>query len=233
MQPSDIPSQVLSEVFQAIADRHETDVAKLDRSKITEEEFMAALAFTQGAPLIDADDLSESVLTCCQSFSGDLDLDALADYRFVPVAKRGRTLLAISSCPWDAMTREIISSYFPQCSRVRFVLASSKILTEILDRLKGANAKDVSVAGYTPKSTPIPRAVIPQPPAPVAIQQPPARGQTPAGTPTDQTPPSEQVSNGQKLQTQSLLTSEDATYLFNVLAQEASRLLQRRQRKSL
>lgn len=231
MQPSDIPSQLLHEVYQAIADRYETDVAKLDRSKISEEEFMAALAFTQGAPLVEAEDISESLLTCCQSLSGDLDLNALADYKFVPLAKRGRTLLAISSCPWDAITREIISSYFPQCSRVRFVLASSKILMELLERLKGANAKDAPVAGCTPN--PMSRCVIPQPPTPVPIQQPSAPSQAPAETPIDQTAPSEPASNGQKLQAQSLLTPEDATYLVNILAQEASRLLQRRQRKSL
>jgi hypothetical protein len=235
MKPSDIPSQVLHEVYQAIADRHETDVARLDRTAISQEEFMAALAFTQGAPLIEADEISEPLLACCQLLSGDLDLDALADYKFVPLAKRGRTLLAISSCPWDAMTKEIISSYFPQCSRVCFVLASSKILMEILDRLKGANAKDVPVAGYTLKPTPVARVVIPQPPDPVPIQQPrsPKADEAPAALPMDQTVPSGQVSNGQKLQTQSLLTPEDATYLVNILAQEASRLLQRRQRKSL
>lgn len=230
----DIPSQVLNEVYQALADRHETDIAKLDRAKVSEEEFMAALAFTQGAPLIEANDINESLLTCCQALSRDLDLDALMDYKFVPLANRGQTLVAISTSPWDAMTTEIISSYFPHCSRVRFVLISPKSMTEVFNRLKGANPHDAQVAGYTPK----PRPAIPQPPAPVQQPSVPTAGQ-PAGTPTDQTiptsvpTPTTPASVGQEMPSQSLLTSEEATCLVNILVQEANRLLQRRQRKSL
>lgn len=228
----DIPSQVLNEVYQAIADRHETDIAKLDRTKVSEKEFMAALAFTQGAPLIEADDINESLLTSCQALSRDLDLDALMDYKFVPLANCGQTLVAISSCPWDAMTTEIISSYFPQCSRVRFVLISPKSIMEIFNRLKGANPNDARVAGYMPK----PRPAIPQPPAPVQQPPVPTTGQ-PAGTPTDQTiptsvpAPTTPASIGQKMPVQNLLTPEETTYLVNILVQEANRLLQRRQRK--
>ena len=242
MQSADIPSQILKEVYQAIADRHETEPDKVDRTKVSEDEFMAALAFTHGAPLIEAGDINESLLACCRALSRDLDPDALMDYKFVPLAKPGQALVAISSCPWDPMTTEIISSYFLHCSRVRFVLISPKNLTEIFHRLKAASPKDGPVAGYTPKpAPPMPRPVIPQPAPQVATQPLSAKpGPAPAVAPTAQTatarlqPSPASAPSGPEIPeipAQCLLTPEEVACLINVFVQEANRLLQHRQRK--
>ena len=49
----DIPPQTLNDVYKTIAQRHETEPAKLPREKIEEDEFMAALAYNRGSPSLN------------------------------------------------------------------------------------------------------------------------------------------------------------------------------------
>jgi hypothetical protein len=171
----DIPPQTLNDVYKTIAQRHETEPAKLPREKIEEDEFMAALAYNRGSPLIEPQDLSEDLIGMCRQSSRELDPRGMAEYRFVPLTIRGQTLLVISSCPWDPMMVEVISGYFPQCSQVRFALTSPQTLGQLLSQLQGEVS--APMAGYTsgkpaaptrpliPTAPPPPKAAAPAPPA--------------------------------------------------------------------
>lgn len=183
MNIQDIPPQTLNDVYKTIAQRHETEPAKLTKDKIEEDEFMAALAYNRGSPLIEPQDLSEELLGMCRQSSRELDPRGMAEYKFVPLTIRGQTLLVISSCPWDPMMVEVISGYFPQCSQVRFALTSPQTLGQLLSQLQGE--VPAPMAGYTsgrpgtptrPLSTtaPPPKATVPAPPPP---------GPAPAGIP--------------------------------------------------
>ena len=62
MKGADIPSQTLAEVYQAIAERRGTSPAALDKQSVSEAEFMAALAYVLGTPLIEVDDRGMAAL---------------------------------------------------------------------------------------------------------------------------------------------------------------------------
>ena len=242
MKTSDIPAQVLNEVFKTIAQMHDTDPSKLVKDQVSEDEFMAALAYNQGSPLIDTADLTDELIAMCRICSRELDPAGMAEYRFVPMTSRGQTLLVVSSCPWDPMMVEVISGYFPQCSQVRFALASPQTLGELLGKLK--NEPMGAVAGYSAaKPVAPPRAIQPPiqppvaPPTPKPVTQ-PVTGPTPtqpqiariappsapkpvAPLATPATPVTAVVDPG-------LLTSEEVAYLLTLVVQEGNKMLLRK-----
>lgn len=227
MKTADIPVRIFAEACEAIAGRRGN--AEFDRATIPEEELMAALAYLQGFPLIEIPDINETLLAHCRALARDLDPAALEDYGFVPLAVRGRNLVAISRCPWDPITVEIISSYFPQCPRIRFALTSPENLAAIISRLAGTAVAGTATAGRAPDSVP-----------PSSQQTQPAKFPTtaaaspdhrdPAVTPDPAPGPAQSPPNpaaaGQ-------LTTEEVTHVFNVLAQEITRVRQRGGRKQL
>ena len=247
----DIPPQTLNDVYKTIAQRHETEPAKLTREKIEEDEFMAALAYNRGSPLIEPQDLSEDLIGMCRQSSRELDPRGMAEYRFVPLTIRGQTLLVISSCPWDPMMVEVISGYFPQCSQVRFALTSPQTLGQLLSQMQGEVS--APMAGYTsgkpaaptrpliPTAPPPPKAAAPAPPP--TGPAPPAAGPGPAGIPpvtTAGAPPAPKYAQPPK-PAESLkpvpgapgadagsLSQDDVNYLMNLLLQEANKLLARK-----
>ena len=248
MKTSDIPAQVLNEVFKTIAQMHDTDPSKLVKDQVSEDEFMAALAYNQGSPLIDTDDLTEELIAMCRVCSRELDPAGMAEYRFVPMTSRGQTLLVVSSCPWDPMMVEVISGYFPQCSQVRFALASPQTLGELLGKLK--NEPMSAVAGYSAaKLVAPPRAIqppvqppttVPQPPKPIA---PPVTGPTPsvpnqpslpqtariapptAPKPAATVPPAAPVTTSVD---PGMLTPDEVAYLLTLVVQEGNKMLLRK-----
>lgn len=218
MNAADIPSQTLAEVYQAIAERRGTGPAALDKQSVNEAEFLAALAYVLGVPLIETEDLTDALLSDCRSLAAELETDALRDYQIVPLARRGETLIVISSCPWDPITAEVLLGYFQPCSQVKFVLAGPACLRELLNRLKPAEQKDAVSAGYVPKpchATPIvmppgtKSADLPKATAPLAPSNVPPKANEP------------------------LLTPEDVTHLMNFLAGEIHRLVQQKLQRSL
>jgi hypothetical protein len=248
MNSQAIPPQTLNEVYKTIAQRHEIDPAKLTKDQIDEDEFMAALAYNRGSPLIEPQDLSEELVGMCRQSSRELDPKGMAEYKFVPLTIRGQTLLVISSCPWDPMMVEVISGYFPQCSQIRFALTSPQTLGQLLNQLQGEAASPM--VGYTSArpvaplrpliqtAAPAPaKAPVPPPPptgpAPAsALPQIPAITIQPSGAPPTpkyvQPPkPVEAVKSPLAIDS-GLLSQEDISYLANLLIQEANTLLARK-----
>jgi Type II secretion system (T2SS), protein E, N-terminal domain len=249
--PQDIPPQTLNEVFKTIAQRRDVDVSKVGRDSVDEEEFLAALAFNQGSPLIEECDLTEELLSLCRQHARELDPKGMAEYKFVPMSIRGQTLLVVSSCPWDPMMVEVISGYFPQCSQVRFALTSPVTLTQLLHQMQGEDA--TPMAGYTTSQTtaavrPVAptRLMAPNPPAvppptapkpqPKAVVPPPPTGPCPSAGPVPPPlpPPSRTIPRPPEAARSSaptdvnLLTTEDTTYLINLVVQEANKILARK-----
>ena len=140
MNTTDIPSQTLQEVYQAIAERRGESPAALDRQSVNEAEFMAALTYVLGIPLIEARPHGSAVRRL-RPLTAELETAALMEYKFVPLARRGETLVVISSCPWDPITAEVLLGYFQQCPHVKFALASPQCLQELFDQLKHSEAK--------------------------------------------------------------------------------------------
>jgi hypothetical protein len=248
----DIPPQLLSDVLKIIAEHRGIEQGKLAKDKIEEDEFMAALAFKEGAPLIESGDLTSEVVSLCQQASRELDPRGMAEYKFVPVASRGQTLLAISSCPWDPMMVEVISGYFPHCSHVRFAIASPHTLNLLLGKLQGDAPE--AVAGYTPaKPTAPPRPLVaPMPPAMTAAAPktptPPPAAPAPAAPPATSAsaappapkypqpaPPARQPEPHRPaalevpaIQGSGPLTQEEVIYLVNLVVQEANKIIARK-----
>lgn len=245
MKTSDIPAPVLSEVFKTIAQLHNTSEAKMPKDSIPEEEFMAALAHNLCAPLLEDADLTTETVELCRQCSRELDPVGMAEYRFVPMVIKGQTLLSISSCPWDPMMVEVCLGYFPQCTAVRFVLASPQTLTNLLSRLK--NEPITNIGGYStakpvaapkPISPPITAPVI-APPKPfepsVSPVKPPVS--TPALTPSVPVPrpviaPQSIIAEPPTATAPAaeMLTAEDISYLLTVLVTEGNKLLARRRK---
>ncbi len=243
----DIPPQLLSDVLKTIAEHRGIEPAKLAKEKIEEDEFMAALAFKEGAPLIESGDLTGEIIALCQQASRELDPRGMAEYKFVPVANRGQTLLVISSGPWDPMMVEVISGYFPHCSHVRFAIASPHTLSLLLGKLQGESP--VAMAGYTPaKPAPPPRPLVaPMPPAMTAaapkVPTPPAAAPAPVAPPVSSAatappapPPVSRQPEPHKpatievpaIQGSGLLTREEVTYLVNLVVHEANKIIARK-----
>ena len=226
-----LPPQTLSEVYRTIAQRHEIDPAKLPKDKIEEDEFMAALAYNKGSPLVESGDLTEEMVSMCQQSSRELDPKGMAEYKFVPMTIRGQTLLVISSCPWDPMMVDVISGYFPQCSQVRFAIASPRTLEHLLAKLQGE--APAPVAGYAPAQPVAPSRPLmppaPPSPAPPAPSAPPKAPLPPPPTPKCSPPskPAEAAKQATAAE-DGLLSPEDATYLANLWLQEANRLVARK-----
>lgn len=240
MNIQDIPPQTLNDVYKTIAQRHETEPAKLTKDKIEEDEFMAALAYNRGSPLIEPQDLSEELLGMCRQSSRELDPRGMAEYKFVPLTIRGQTLLVISSCPWDPMMVEVISGYFPQCSQVRFALTSPQTLGQLLSQLQGEGP--APMAGYTsgrpgtptrPLSTtaPPPKATVPAPPppgpAPAGIPPITIAGAPPVPKYAQPPKPAElpKPVQGAFGADAGSLSQEEVNCLINLLLQEANKLL--------
>ena len=240
MNVQDIPPQTLNEVYNTIAQRLEVDLPKLTKDSIDEAEFMAALAYNQGSPLIDENDLTESLVTLCKQSARELDPKGMAEYKFVPLTIRGQTLLVISSCPWDPMMVEVISGYFPQCTQVRFALTSPQTLASLLALIQGEALPSPAVAGYIAKPVaPQPRAVLPSA-RPTSTAQPPAQAPRPSNITTGPTPQKQEV---QSIQTSrppttttvdiGQLSPEEATYLINLVVQEGNKILVRKRSTKL
>ena len=157
MSTAGIPSQILNEAYQAIAERREVNPAALDRCTVDEAELMAALAYVLGLPLVEPADLTESWLTDCNQLAAELETAALMEYRFVPMARRGEILSVISSNPWDPIATEVLLGYFQQCTQVKFALASPQCLQKLLDHLRQAETgtQASAGAGYTPRPMPV------------------------------------------------------------------------------
>jgi hypothetical protein len=230
---ADIPSQTLAEVYQAIAERRGANLTALDKQNVNEAEFMAALAYVLGTPLIETEDLTEALLSDCRAVAAELETDALRDYQIAPLARRGDALIAISSCPYDPIIAEVLLGYFRPCSQVKFVLASPACLRELLNRLKLAEQKEIVSVGYVPKSSPAKTAVplrghsdatpIVMPPGAKSADLPKAIAPlAPSRVSSDPSVEDPQQAN------QPLLTSEDVTRLMNVLAGEIHRLAQQK-----
>ena len=251
MNTAEIPSQILNEAYKAIADRREVRPAALDRQTVEEPEFLAALAYVLGIPLVEKADLTQALLADCGQLAAELETAALMDYKFVPLARRGETLVVISSRPWDPITTEVLLGYFQQCSQIKFALASPQCLQELFDYLKQAEAKtqETAVAGYTPKPLPA-KTIISEPPGAVAPSAIPPAARTGERTPADSivmppgakppaaataAPPAATTINSpaQADRGSPILTLEDITHLINVLAMEIQRLAQQRRRRSL
>jgi hypothetical protein len=218
MNAADIPSQTLAEVYQAIAERRGAGLTALDKQSVNEAEFMAALAYVLGVPLIEVEDLTDALLSNCRPLAAELETDALRDYQIVPLARRAETLIVISSCPWNPITAEVLLGYFQPCSQVKFVLASPACLRELLNRLKPAEQTDIVSAGY-----------VPQPCHATPIVMPP--GTKSADLPKATAPLA--PSNVPQKPNEPLLTPEDVTRLMNVLAGEIHRLVQQKSQRSL
>lgn len=248
MNTADIPSQTLHEVNQAIAERRGVSSAALDRQSVNEPEFMAALAYVLGIPLVEAEDLTDALLSDCRALTAELETAALIEYKFVPMARRGETLIVISSSPWDPITAEVLLGYFQQCPHVKFALASPQCLQELLNQLKLSEAKHPLAAGYVPKPLPA-KTAIPQPPPSIAppsghvnisapaltpVAMPPG-ARTPTAVKSAIGPPAASAISGSSVPTQAIamLTQEDIAHLLNVLAAEIQRLVQQKSRQSL
>jgi hypothetical protein len=259
MNTAEIPSQTLNEAYHAIAERREVNPAALDRQTVDEAEFMAALAYVLGIPLVEPADLTEGLLAECGILTAELEPAALMEYKFVPLARRGETLVVISSCPWDPITTEVLLGYFQQCSQIKFALASPQCLQALFDHLQKAQARNQvpAAAGYVPKPLPAKGMIAQSPGAAPASAVAPAAGieeRTPSvvmppGTrppvaatiPASKVPPATApaaVATGigspaQPAGGAPLLTQEDIAHLINVLALELQRLLQQKTRRSL
>lgn len=235
MNTTSIPQHILSLVRNAVAERNQMDISKVVMDKVSEEEFLAALAYVQGIPLFEADDICEESLTECRRIVENLEVDALADYGFAPIAIRGQTIVVVSRAPWDPDLAEVIGSYFLQCSRVRYILASPAVLSSLFAQLKGTASKETPKAGYVPRGA-VPKApvpTIPTPSAPTAtkptptVPTPPRTGTAPVTVPTPaKTGPVAPVP-GQP----SILTTEETVYLLNILVAEANKLLRQKSGK--
>jgi MshEN domain len=221
MTNAEIPRQTLSEAHQAIAERRGSNAAALDRESIGESEWTAALAYVLGIPLVETEDLNDAFLGECRALTAELETEALMDYQFVPLSRRGDTLIAISSCPWDATTTEVLLGYFQQCARVKFALASPACVRALLERLKAAEPKPTPARSPTQSATP---------PAPVVLP-PGARGTKNPDAPKPPAPPAPRSASPQN--DDAWLTSEDVTRLMNVLAAEIHRLAQQKSPRSL
>lgn len=238
MNAADIPNQTLADVYQAIAERRGASPATLDKQSVNEAEFMAALAYVLGVPIIETEDLTDALLSDCRPLAAELETDALRDYQIVPLARRGETLVVISSCPWDPITAEVLLGYFQPCSQVKFVLASPACLRELLNRVKPAEQKDTVSAGYVLKPSPA-KAAIPL----SSTSIPTLRGHAdttpivmPPGTKSADLPKATAPlapGNAPQKANEPLLTPEDVTRLMNVLAGEIHRLLQQKSQRSL
>ena len=251
MNTAEIPSQTLKEAYNAIAERREVSSAALDRQTVDEPEFLAALAYVLGIPLVEKADLTQALLTDCGQLAAELETAALMEYKFVPLARRGEALVVISSSPWDPITTEVLLGYFQQCPQIKFALASPQCLQELFDYLKQAEAKtqETAVAGYTPKPLPA-KTIISEPPgafAPPAIapaartgERTPAAsivmppGAKPPAAAATAAPPATAISGPAPAGCGSpVLTQEDIAHLINILAVEIQRLVQQRTRRSL
>lgn len=217
MTNAEIPRQTLSEAHQAIAERRGGNAAALDRESIGELEWTAALAYVLGIPLVETEDLNDAFLAECRALTAELETDALMDYQFVPLSRRGDTLIAISSCPWDATTTEVLLGYFQQCARVKFALASPACVRALLERLKAAEPK------ATPARSPTASAPVVLPPGMRATKN--------SDSPETSAPSAPHSASPQNDDPR--LTSEDVTGLMNVLAGEIHRLTQRKSPRSL
>lgn len=221
MTDAEIPTHILREAHQAIAERRGTNAATLDKESVSESELMSALAYVLGIPLVETEDLNEAFLSECRALTAELETDALMDYQFVPLSRRGDTLVAISSRPWDATTTEVLLGYFQQSARVKFVLASPACLRALLERLKAAEPRPTRALAPTQSTT-----------APAPVVLPP--GARAAKYPDASKTPVPIVARGVSPQNdQPLLTSEDVTHLVNVLAGEIQRLTQQKAQRSL
>ena len=248
MNTAEIPSQTLNEAYNAIAERREVSPAALDRQTVDEPEFLAALAYVLGIPLVEKADLTQALLADCGQLAAELETAALMEYKFAPLARRGETLGVISSSPWDPITTEVLLGYFQQCPQIKFALASPQCLQELFDYLKQAEAKtqETAVAGYTPKT------IISEPPgavAPPAIAPAARTGErTPAASivmPPGAKPPAAAATAAPPATATAIsgpapagcgspvLTQEDIAHLINILAVEIQRLVQQRTRRSL
>jgi len=259
MNTAEIPNQTLNEAYHAIAERREVKPAALDRQTVDEAEFMAALAYVLGVPLVEPADLTGALLVECGKLTAELETAALMEYKFVPLARRGETLVVISSCPWDPITTEVLLGYFQQCSQLKFVLASPHCLQALFNHLQKAEAKnhEPAAAGYVPKPL-LAKATIPQSPSGAAASAVPEEtptGQHPssvvmppgtsrpvaakiaaskgAATTTPATVATGIGSPAQPAGGAPMLTPEDIGHLINVLALEIQRLLQQKTRQSL
>jgi hypothetical protein len=241
MNTAEIPSQTLNEAYNAIAERREVSPAALDRQTVDEPEFLAALAYVLGIPLVEKADLTQALLTDCVQLAAELETAALMEYKFVPLARRGETLVVISSSPWDPITTEVLLGYFQQCPQIKFALASPQCLQELFDYLKQAEAKtqETAVAGYTPKPLPAktiisepPGAVAPPAIAPASIVMPPG-AKPPAAAATVASPATAISGPAPAACGSPVLTQEDIAHLINILAMEIQRLVQQRTRRSL
>lgn len=241
MPPAEIPSQTLAEAYRALAERRGVNSAALDRQSVNESEFLAALAYVLGIPLIETADLNDALLSDCRALTAELESDALMDYQFVPMARRGETLIVISSCPWDSVATEVLLGYFQPCACVKFVLASPTCLRELLTKLKLAesNSAETALPEHMIRSSSA-KAAIPQPPACAA--QPQERAAAPVSTgasvvvpPGTRPAPKTAARNSPPAQPdgEPLLTTDDITHLMNVLAGEIHRLSQQKSQRSL
>ena len=221
MAAAEIPSQTLREAHQAIVERRGTSAAALDKQSVSEPELMSALGYVLGIPLVETEDLNDAFLSDCRTLTTELETDALMDYQFVPLSRRGDTLIAISSCPWDATTTEVLLGYFQQCAHVKFVLASPACLRELFERLTATEPKCPRAVSPT-QLTPVPTPVV-LPPGVRAANNPNA-----PKSPAPAAPPSACLRKDERL-----LTAEDVTRVMNVLASEIQRLTQQKSQRSL
>ena len=259
MNTAEIPNQTLNEAYYAIAERRGVKPASLDSQTVDEAEFMAALAYVLGIPLVEPADLTGALLAECGRLTAELETAALMEYKFVPLARRGETLVVISSCPWDPITTEVLLGYFQQCSQIKFVLASPHCLQALFDHLQKAEAKnqEPAAAGYMPKPllaqamvspspSVIPASAVPaaaptdQQPSSVVMPpaaRPPVAGKIPASQgPATAAPAAFAAGMGSPAQPTGgapMLTQADIIHLVNTLALEIQRLLQQKTRRSL
>ena len=231
MNTAEIPSQTLNEAYHAIAERREVSPAALDRQTVDEAEFMAALAYVLGIPLVEPADLTEALLAECGKLTAELETAALMEYKFVPLARREETLVVISSSPWDPITTEVLLGYFQQCSQIKFGLASPQCLQTLFDRLKHAEAKnqELAAAGYVPKLL-LPKTTISESPGAAALPAVPRAARIDERPPSVVMPPGARPPVAAKIPvpkggamtdpTQTtgapMLTQEDLTHLMNV-----------------
>ena len=259
MNTAEIPSQTLNEAYNAVAERREVSPAALDRQTVDEPEFMAALAYVLGIPLVEEADLTQALLADCGKLTAELETAALMEYKFVPLARRGETLVVISSSPWDPITAEVLLGYFQQCTQIKFALASPQCLQELFDHLTQAEARtqETAVAGYMPKPLPA-KTVLSQPPgaAPPTVPpparigertpavsvvmppgaKPPAAAKTPGPLGAPAAAPSAATTISGPAQTgrgSPMLTQEDITHLMNIVAVEIQSLMQQKMRRPL
>lgn len=221
MTNAEIPNQTLREAHQAIAERRGTSAGALDKESVSESELMSALAYVLGIPLVETEDLNDVLLSECRALTAELETDALMDYQFIPLSRRGETLTAISSRPWDATTPDVLLGYFQQCARVKFVLASPTCVLELLQKLKATEPKPKRVV--SPDQSKTASAPVVLPPGARAAKHP----ESP--TPTAPTAPRSVCPHNDA----PLLTSEDVTRLMNILAGEIHRLTQQKSQRSL